>query len=111
LVMISGKMVQCTYLALTWLPRLSHQSSGVLRAKRRQQCTEAYDGFDALELCRCLLRPGARVLNALFRCRWRHDSLLYGAYSATEHSREVRFLSPDPTTASAVGTACPAGTG
>src|SRR5437762_7068099 len=54
---------------------------------------------------------GARVLNALFRCRWRRDSLLYGAYSATEHSREVRFLSPDPITASAVGTACPAGTG
>src|SRR5438105_11796373 len=60
-------------------------SSGVLRAKRRQQCTEACDGFDALELCRCLLRPGARVLNALSRCRWRHDSVLYGAYSATEH--------------------------
>src|SRR5438477_4156498 len=56
-------------------------------------------------------RPGARVLNALFRCRWRHDSLLYGAYSATAHHCTVRFFSSDSTTAPAAASVRPAGTG
>lgn len=58
-----------------------------------------------------LLRSGARVLNALFRHRWRHDSILYGARFATAHGRKVRFFFSDPTTASAAATARPTGTG